>query len=209
MDLEQTIVEKLYFNDKEQNGNLFDLYYDIKPAGFNRYLLLPCLEDIKNDVLSESENIQKIFFCTKMIGRCLYVFSEHIKNDQSEYEPVWLFGPYKKILEKYQFFTKSNERKKWWTLLNILLAKQCLFDIYPKEDNSSTDLQSLLHFLDINNSLYIDSTTVNKYDNELIQELNIINPWRPVILTRESCERKIEQIKKDIEEKKDLSVWII
>ena len=209
MDLEQTIVEKLYFNDKEQNGNLFDLYYDIKPAGFNRYLLLPCLEDIKNDVLSESENIQKIFFCTKMIGRCLYVFSEQIEIDRSEYEPERLLSPYKKKLEKYQFFSKSNVKKKWWTLLNILLAKQCLFTKLPQKDNGPTDLHSLLHFLDINNSLNIDSSTVKKYDNEVIHELNIINPWRPVILTRESCEKKIEQIKKDIEEKKDLSLWII
>ena len=209
MDFEKTIVEKLYFNDKEQNGNLFDLYYDIKPAGFNRYLLLPCLEDIKDDVLSESENIQKIFFCTKMIGRCLYIFSEHNENKKTGYDTVRLFGPYRKMFEKYRFFTKSNERKKWWTLLNILLAKQCLFKIIPQEDRGQTDIHLLLHFLDIHNSLYIDSSTIKEFDNEIIQELNIIDPWRPVILTRESCEKKIEQIKKDIEEKEDLSAWII
>lgn len=209
MDLEQTIVEKLYFNDKEQNGNLFDLYYDIKPVGFNRYLLLPCLEDIKKDVISESENIQKVFFCTKMIGKCLCIFTEHKKNTDSEYDPVWLRHPYRKILEKYQFLYKSNERKKWWTLLNILLAKQCLFKTLPHEENNTTDLHSLRQFLDINNSLCVDSSTINEFDNEIILELNTITPWRPVILTRESCEKRIEQIKKDIEEKKDLSDWII
>lgn len=210
MDMEQTIVEKLYFNDKEQNGNLFDLYYDIKPEGFNRFLLLPCLEDIKNDVLSESEDIQKIVFCTKMIGRCLYAFPNNHVIDKTEFDPVWLRISHRKILENYQLCSKSNERKKWWTLLNILLNKQCLFKILPQQELDNNRLTALIQYLNANNSLFIDSSNVTEFDNAIIQELNVINPWKTTnILTREMCENKMALIKKDIENKKDLSGWNI
>lgn len=209
MDLEQKIVEKLYFNDKEQNGNLFDLYYDIKPAGFNRFLLLPCLKDILDDVLSKSENIQKVIFCTKMIGRCLYVFPKDQSIDKSEYDPIWVTSSYRKLSSNYQFVAKSNERKKWWTLLNILLTKQCLFETLPHEENTNGEINTLSQYLAANNCLCIDSSNVLQFDNTIIKELNMLNPWRSSILTREVCEKKIESIKKDIDEKNDLSGWCL
>ena len=210
LDLEQTIVERLYFNDKERNENLFDLYYDIKPAGFNRFLLLPCLEDIKNDVLPESENIQKIVFCTKMIGRSFYVFSKSQLVDKSEYEEGWyLHSLPEKLLENYRFFSKPNERKKWWTLLDILVAKHCLFEPLPREKNDRSELNAVLRYLDSNNNLCVDSSNISKFDDEVIQELNMIIPIKSRLLTRESCEKKIKSIKKDIEDNKDLTGWSI
>ena len=210
MDSEQAIVEKLYFNDKEQNVNLFDLYYDIKPMGFNRFLLLPCLEEIKSDVLPKSENIQKIIFCTKMIGRSLFAFSKSQVVDKSEYDPLWLISSHRRKLENYQFFTKSNERKKWWAVLNILLAKQCLFETLPQEEEISSNFNAIQHYLDTNDGLYINFSNVSEYDDAIIQELNILNPWRQTnVLTREICEKKIESIKKDIENNKDLAGWSI
>lgn len=210
MDLEQKIVEKLYFNDKEQNGNLFDLYYDIKPTGFNRFLLLPCLEEIKNDVLPKTESVHKIIFCTRMIGKSLYIISKKNKVDTSDYDHLWLNIQHLNLFEDYHFLTKSNERRKWWTVLNIMVAKQCLFITSDLEERGKNNLDALSLYINTNNDLYIDSSNILEFDDSIIRELNdIMARKRFLVLTKDDCEKKIELIKKDIEDKKDLSGWSI
>lgn len=217
MDQEQTIVEKLYFNEKEQNMNLFDLYFDIKPAGFNRYLLLPCLEDIKNEDLSESESMEKIIFCTKMIGQSLLFPQKGTKIDKRKYNPVYV--PPKLRLRNHQIFSKPNERKKWWTLLNIMVNKQYLFmkpsTQYgePRRLSEIDELPDLSLYLKTNSDklLCIDSSNVMDYRDSVIRDMNKLFPWgtRLVYLTKEACEESIKSINKEINDNKDLSGWNI
>lgn len=209
MDKERDYIEKLYNSDSGQNRNIFDLYYDIKPSGFDQFLLLPCLEEIKEEVLSQNENKEKIIFCTRWIGREIIFLSKSMKGLNNQFEPFYWSMNAKKLLPGYNILTSSKPSRKWWPILDILLYKKYLFKPYRRRNkaNDIDDIPSLKSFLSNNKIIKIDSTNILQIDTKVISELNQIIRWRAVYLTKEDCEKKIKQIKKEINNKEDLSSW--
>ncbi len=209
MDKEQYYIENIYNKDPSQNRNLFDLYYDIKPSGFDQFLLLPCLEEIKGELLSQNENKEKIIFCTRWIGRKIIIHPNDMKEQDAQYEPFYWNVKIKKLLSDYNIMASTKPSKKWWTVLDILLNKKCLFRTYRRRNKTPNieDVPYLKSYLLENTIIELESTNISQFNTDLIAELNQIIQWRAVYLTKEDCEKKIRQIKRDIKDKEDLSSW--
>lgn len=176
---EQYYIEKLYEKDDGVlNENLFDLYFDINPAGFRKYLLLPCLYKIKNEVLAKKEDIYKTLFCSGTIGSIIIIRPKRKKIlNKFEYErDLDVFK-----LPNYVLCFDQKPSKKWWTVLRILIEKKYLFQFeqiplppptkHQKRFADDSKIKNLLknvlptrkqkhvskRFLDNNSNLQIDS----------------------------------------------------
>lgn len=205
MDNEKNYVEKLYDTGMMQVKNIFDLYYDIKPSGFNQFLLLPCLEDIKDELLSQDDDLERIYFCTTNIGRDFIIQPEGRKILPEKYESLIYFR-----LPGYEAFILKKPSAKWWCILNILIEKQCLFKFPYNIDKTKKDVSHLISYLSKNHILKINSTNILQIDPKVVEEVNSLLNYSFVwLLTKEDCEKKITQINKEIKDKEDLSSWII
>ena len=205
MDNEKNYVEKLYDTGMMQVKNIFDLYYDIKPSGFNQFLLLPCLEDIKDELLSQDDDLERIYFCTTNIGRDFIIQPEGRKILPEKYESLIYFR-----LPGYEAFILKKPSAKWWCILNILIEKQCLFKFPYNIDKTKKGVSHLISYLSKNHILKINSTNILQIDPKVVEEVNSLLNYSFVwLLTKEDCEKKITQINKEIKDKEDLSSWII
>ncbi len=209
MDNEKNYIEKLYSSDSLQNRNLFDLYFDIKPLGFRQFLLLPCLKDIKDELLTKKDDINKIVFCTKMIGRGLLISKTKDLHGKIEFE----FPYMETTLPGYTIakYKKNNSRSRmWWTVLDILVEKNYLFSIGKITLSNDMQFPKLSVFLEKVNSFHFHSENIKDFDSDTSYELlHLIRINKPLVLTQEMCKDEIKSIEKEIESKMDFSSWTI
>ena len=206
MEHEKEYVDYLYSKEGDRNMNLFDLYFDINPPGFREYLLLPCLKEIKNELLPANENIVKKAFCTIMIGITINIAPKKELPSSPIFEEP-LFGP----RSEYSSYRTYKSNAKWFTILGILFEKKYLFDIetvilHTKKRSSKND--PLKQYLQKHKELKIDSSNIEQFDIEIISEiLRHTSSWfmdRCPLLSCDLCEQEIEKIEEEIERKKDL-----
>lgn len=132
-----------------------------------------------------------------------------MKEQDAQYEPFYWNVKIKKLLSDYNIMASTKPSKKWWTVLDILLNKKCLFRTYRRRNKTPNieDVPYLKSYLLENTIIELESTNISQFNTDLIAELNQIIQWRAVYLTKEDCEKKIRQIKRDIKDKEDLSSW--
>lgn len=214
MEMEGEYVKQLYSDERNPSENIFDLYYDIKPLGFNQFLLLPCLEEIQHELLSKEEEKEKILLSTRLIGCTIHICK---KSQLSKHNGEGIFPTYmiRKLIKGYDVNSVRKSTSKWWNVLNIIIGKRCLFAIEDYEIRKEpTDLPHLKNLLAVTDDLVLDSLNIANLDTEVVEEicysLFLYYAKRIRYLTREDCEEKIIQIRREMGEgAKGLSSWKI
>lgn len=217
MNREEEYAMRLY-NDGSRNANFFDLYFDIKPSGFNQYLLLPCLTEIKNELLPQIEDDSKVLFCSNGVGRTLYFVPYENDNNEKKYVPRLMkqynaSEAFRTInLSEYLIMVIYRDSAKWSTILEILYRKRHLYNIElcKKETVNPKGYKILKAFLNKKRKFQIDFSNIYEYTPQLVSEICSINPialsYR-IRFTREDCEKLIQQIKSEINNAKEDSFW--
>lgn len=203
---EKEYVDYLYSKEGDRNRNLFDLYFDINPPGFREYLLLPCLKEIKDELLPSNENIIKRAFCTLFIGATLHIVPEKsVKRLSSFCRPLRGYS-------MYFYYVDWNLTDKWYPILSILLQKKYLMDAQDlpqtkwRSKNNAFE-QYLDKYLDKYKELKIDSSNIGQFDIEIIFEILVHTEFSILscpVLNRDLCEEEIKKIEEEIERKKNL-----
>lgn len=209
MDKEGEFAMKLYEGVQNQNLNLFELYYGIKPSGFNQYLMLPALLSIKDILLPNNAEIEKKLFSTYLLGRSM-IISKRLKGKTSN--NIVLLD-----LDALSFFVyvTKNENSKWHTILNIIckkhpeLIRKNAFE--TKLSGTSVDdiHNAIAVILNDNEELVIDSNNIMDIDSYRLSRITTLLSYfgKPIImdyyLTKEDCERIIQKVREDIKNKND------
>ena len=205
---EKEIINKLYKDDGVENVNLFDLYFDISPSGFREFLLLPCLRDVKYEVLPEDEDINKRIFCSRIIGLICHI-TKH--NNISSYSSLIN----RHLLPSgYYAYRQSKPSEKWWTILNILLTKKYLFKTVNESNKELKEIPLIEQYLNEKFELHIDSSNIDGFTEDIVSELRyLFFPTRRRgvfhLLNREDCEKEINEIEQEINSKKNFSGFIM
>ena len=201
---EKENINELYKKDGVENRNLFDLYYDINPSGFREFLLLPCLRDIKYEVLPKDEDINKRVFCSKIIGSIWYI------NTQKKSSHYITSSSRLLLPSGYYAFNRYKPSRKWWTVLNILNSKKYLIEPVLESDNELKEIPLIKHYLNEKSELHIDSSNINEFTVDIVLELlHLFYPsygYRKFpLINREDCEKEINEIEQEINSKKNFS----
>lgn len=200
MKQEKEFISVLYENFGDINKNFFDLYFDINPFGFRENLLLPCLREIKNEILSECEDISKRLLCTAIIGSTLRIIPKNsdLKDYKEgvDYLPVYTKYP----SSNYKLIKQLKPSQKWWTLLDVLLDKKYLFkyesdEVLKKVSNYCPCINA---YYRENQELHIDSSNIEKFDVNIVTEIiRLFFSFRikkHPLLNLEVCEKEIDKI---------------